>query len=282
MFELRQRKAILLVAGAVFVCSVGVVIGLARSASDDLRPAPWGNRVPGFVVVGIALAIGCAAFARGKRQDTSYWVMTGLLTMSALLTSSYWHEAPAPPAGGQARTIPRELGGGEWTMIEDRDHEPDERTVQILGTNDIVMRNYRRRNSSDKVELAVIFGNKRTSVHPPEKCYGSQGREFHEIAADSFVTEDGRTIPGTRLVFTGGGPGQAVFFWYRAGSYNAANILRQHINAVWCSLMGRNTRIGLIRLATNIRDDLSDTPQAMARLKDFARAVFPEIELKVP
>ena len=78
---------------------------------------------------------------------------------------------------------------------------------------------------------------------------------------------------------------QAVFYWYKTGHLCTGNILRQHINAVWLSLVrgiqGRAApRVSLIRLSTGIRD-MDEVPAAMARLKAFGREIFPEIEARL-
>ncbi len=272
MPELRGRWASIIFACVIIACAAVILSTLLVSASNDNHPGAWPGRTLGFVMAAVALMVGVAIIVAGKRGETHYWGMLTGLILAALITGAYSYETDVPQMGEQAETIPLEIGN--WVG---RSMEVDEKTKRVLGTEDMIMRIYHRRK--DVVNLAVIFSmGKRKVTHPPEQCYAAGGTEIEDIAYDSFVTEAGRKINGRRLVLMGRGGRQAVLYWYRVGDVNTGNFLRQQAQVILSNLLMRSgTRVALIRLSTYIGSP-DEEKQGMTRLKDFARAAFPEIE----
>jgi EpsI family protein len=271
MPEPKGRKASLAFAGMIAVLSSLVCAGLIMAAMGD---GVWEGRMWGFMGVVLSLAVAGLICIRSRPGDTHYWGMVSALTIAALLTGGYAYRPTAPKLGSRAETIPKIING--WAGIS---QEVDEKTMDVLGTTDIIMRRYRK--GTDVVNLAVIFAEgSRKVAHPPEQCYTAEGREFSEIEPDSFQTKDGRTINGTRLIFVGtqSGRGQAVLYTYKANDLYTSDFLMQQLYVIWCNLtMQTGTRVALIRLTSPL-PTLADKPEAMARIKTFAREVFPEVE----
>ena len=291
MHSLRERRASVVIAGVLLVLAALILWGLIAAARSDPEPRPWLGRWLGFGMVAVSLALGGSILWIGKPGQTHYWGLVGALAMAALLTGAYARKPGTPQASQQAEKIAMTVDVGRWRWEGDTIHEDPvkrKQTEDVLKTSDMIMRAYRRvfeDGSSlpeDVVNLAVIFAmGSRKVAHPPEQCYASKGLEFQEIAADSFQTWDDRTVAGVRLIFTESEGAQAAFYWYKAGDLNTGSFLRQQFHVILSNLLMRTrTRVALIRLSTRMKN-VGEKEEAMARIKDFARDIFPEIEAKL-
>ena len=291
MSEAQSGRTHLILACVLVLLAAAVLVGLLVSASQDESPRAWAGRRLGFGMGVVALAVGIAMFKATGRSGRPYWGLVGALTLAALLTGAYSYKPKLPQAGAAAESIAMQVGGwaGE-TVVEDE--KSRKKTEKILGTTDMIMRTYTR--GADRVHLAVIHATSNRKVaHPPEQCYAADGFEMEDIARDSFTTHDGTRVDVKRLVIIRGrrrgrpdseaAPRegveiQVVYYWYRAGTLNTPDFVRQQIHVILSNLLMRTgTRVALIRLSSYIQD-LREKEDAIRRLKNFSREIFPEIQ----
>ncbi len=274
----------------ILVCGAAVLAGLVVAAGKDDNTGAWRGRTLGFVMSGVALAVGAAMIGFARRGQTHYWGMVGALTLAALLTGAYSYKTGVPRLGDRAEAIPLVIGDWAGSI-----HPVDDSTRRALGTDDIVMRSYRRpstisgrgepvepRGPDDLVSLAVVLSmGARKVAHPPEQCYAADGFEMNDIALDSFTTKDGQTVRARRLHIIRGNDDQFVLYWYKAGDLNTPVFLEQQIHIILSNLLMRSETVALVRLSTQVKSINEKPDEAMGRLKDFARDLFPEIKARL-
>ncbi len=212
--------------------------------------------------------------------ETHYWGMVGALSIATAVAGVYSYKPRVPQVSDRAEQIPMAIGG--W-LGETIAQDPGTRRVteEILGTKDIIMRQYRR--GSDVVDMTVVFAmGDRKGVHPPEQCSAAEGNELERLTPDSFTTADGRVINVRRLLLTNkAGHSRLMMFWYKVGDFYTGNFARQQFQVIWYNLLGRSgTRVALIRFSTWIAGH-DDEERGARLLKEFAREIFPEIEEKL-
>ncbi len=280
MSELRGRRS-----SVILGCVTAAVAGLALvllllAAGRDPHANAWGGRAFGLATTAAALVVGLAAVLFARPNETHYWGMVGALSISAAIAGAYSYKPRVPQASDRAEQIPMAVGG--WlgqTIVQD----PDTRrtTEEVLGTRDIVMRQYRRGN--DMVDMTVVFAmSDRKGVHPPEQCSAAEGNELERLTADSFTAADGRVIGVRRLLLTNkGGHSRLMMFWYKVGDFYTGNFARQQFQVIWQNLLGRSgVRVALLRFSTLVAGH-DDEERGARLLKEFAREIFPEIEEKL-
>ena len=159
-----------------------------------------------------------------------------------------------------------------------RDLPMDERTYEILETRDAIMREY---VNSDKetMLLAVVFSqNNRKISHPPEVCFSGGG---WSIASKDkqFVTINSKEIEINRLILEKGSEKQVVLYLYKAGDILTSNYYAQQFNVILNGMLHKNTSSALIRISTNIAEDVDKTT---VLTKQFAKEIIPLLEQSLP
>lgn len=73
---------------------------------------------------------------------------------------------------------------------------------------------------------------------------------------------------------------QVVIYWYKAGSLNTNNYLKQQLKIALARTFGKSTSGALIRLSTNIKD--SGENSALNLIKSFTSQIEPLLPKYVP
>lgn len=277
-----SRRSIQIFAAITLLLAVGFLMREILAAAHDSSPNAWGARWLGLAMPFAAAAVAYAAFRHGTRSESAYWLLIQTVTIAALIVAAYAYVPPLKDIES-ANNIPLIFGDFTnpatfWTGTQ---IPPDDETIRVLGTKDIVLRTYTRETSTghkDNVGAAIVFGSHRKVAHPPEQCYAATGCEFNEIAPDTFDTKDKRTIDVRRLYFTDkNGGATAVIYWYKTGDLVTGSFIRQQFKVMWLDILRKPTRVALVRLSIPVSKP-DDREAAFALLKDFAREIFPEVE----
>jgi EpsI family protein len=145
------------------------------------------------------------------------------------------------------QTFPSTFGG--WTG---EDTPPDERTLEILETRNVLSRNYAT-PEGDKVHLLLVSSEKdRRVAHPPEVCY---------LGANYNIVDN----RDRRLDIAGLGPvgirefravnernpndKQHVIYLYKIGDRFTTNYYTQQLQFAFDRISRKETEVMLIRLA---------------------------------
>lgn len=177
-----------------------------------------------------------------NRIETKYPLMKDLIAME----TSGWRSADEP------------LDGSYYSM---------------LGTDDILMRQYIRKGSAGedgKVYLYFVHavGSRAPFLHRPELCLMGEGYNLIE-ESEVFI----KGAPARRMLFSRNGSGLIVYYWYsmnenRIGSYIK---LQRHL----ITQLNRDYSCIMFRLSRIV--DLNNVERGECVLREFAEKEIPQI-----
>ncbi|MFQ5863391.1 MAG: exosortase C-terminal domain/associated protein EpsI [Candidatus Brocadiales bacterium] len=159
---------------------------------------------------------------------------------------------------------------GPWAG---RDFEVDARTIEMLETDDILMREYRRPKGLP-ISLCIAFsGEKRVAIHPPEICMSGGG--WNLVEKKRIKVSDSLGLVAIKLILERGDCKQVVLYWYKAGKDFTASFYHQQLNFVKNWILGGDPSCGLIRVSTQIKGQ--GVEQALSSLIEFTRVLMPHL-----
>lgn len=168
-----------------------------------------------------------------------------------------------------AKQLPLDFNGWHGQEIA-----VDKRTLEILETSDVLMRNYKREENTP-VQLCIVYAsNNRKVSHPPEVCYIGSGWSLEEKGSLLLSTQPGNkpAFKVVKLVIERGGEKNLVLYWYKCNDEFTANYYWQQITIVRKGILNGKSTSGLIRVSTQI-DDNEDVSRA--RIQDFLMDLLP-------
>ena len=114
------------------------------------------------------------------RDSKNYIITIALLAVTLIGLHYVWSSRGISPSDIDLNTIPLQVG--EWSG---RDIKIDKRTIEILETEDVMMREYTNRKG-ESVYLTIVYsGAKRGAFHPPEVCYTGDGSRLLKLGRAS-------------------------------------------------------------------------------------------------
>ena len=143
-----------------------------------------------------------------------------MLVPVVVLTHWFAGASPTAPSGGYARqAIPAELSGADrW--LSQGDHELSDRAIQILETNDYLLRGYVAESGAGRVELCIVFAkDSRTSIHPPEVCLKGEGARIADTRRHTVPIRGGPApgIDAMELAIESNGRLRLYWYTYKVG-----------------------------------------------------------------
>ena len=197
-----------------------------------------------------------------------YCILIGVLFFSAIITGFLSQKVPLQENSQYAKQLPLFLNG--WVG---RDFEIDDRTLEILETDDVLLRTYGKEGSVP-VQLCVVYAsNNRKVSHPPEVCYKGSGWSVEQKEPILF-SKKSNEYPGFRaikLIIEKGSEKKLVLYWYKCNEKYATNYYKQQFNVVKNEILKGQSTSGLIRISTLIDNEAN----AMERLQDFSIGMLP-------
>ena len=161
-----------------------------------------------------------------------------------------------------------------------RDTELDEVTLNILQTNDYVMRRYEA-DALPPVDLCITYsqGNRRGS-HPPDFCLEGGGASITSKAEAVLPpSEDQPALPCRELILQKNGALEYYLYIYRCGDSYTSNWYWQQVSILGAMLIGEKASGALIRISVPVMNN--DLKAARKQSGEFMRAVIPHIDSAV-
>lgn len=205
------------------------------------------------------------------------WIVAALLTTVALANIALQVGESKPYGAVHARTMPMVIG--DWAGEE---MALDKRTIEILETDDVLLRSYVRAQEKP-IWLCIVFSeNNRKIAHPPEVCYAGAGwhTELKEVITP-FPGEAGLgELCVVKLLIANANERQVVLYWYKTGKKHTASYYGQQLNMMRDQLTKRKSSGALIRVSVFVEGN--DVEGAFTKLRVFTRATMPHIEACLP
>ena len=160
--------------------------------------------------------------------------------------------------------IPLRLGSWEGT-----DQAVDERTKGLLGTDQVLVREYRN-SHGDAIWAAVVYAaENRSAFHPPELCYTSSNFELVEQGTSAVARNDRGDRPMVnRLLMTNRQQRLLAYYWFTAGDRFFTHYHSQQLQLVWNQIRRRPSGGTLVRISILIGED--GVASAEQRLSEIA------------
>ncbi len=125
------------------------------------------------------------------------------------------------------------------------------------------------------VELAVISGHKKRTVHTPAFCMAGGGWETL-AQRDHVVLVKGRQIPAVQAVLMKDGRRQVMTYFFTDGEFNTRSLPEYQWDQLRKRVRGKSTLGALVRIIVPFQVD--EQQQAAAQLgAAFAEATLPEV-----
>lgn len=167
--------------------------------------------------------------------------------------------------------FPKQIG--EW---QSKDIELSKRDYEILETDNLIMREYKN-TKGEAILLYIVYSEDNRKVsHPPEVCYMGSGATV--VEKDKVKLSN--TISANKMIADAPNYRQVVIYWYKAGSLNTANYLKQQLKIALARTFGKSTSGALIRLSTDIKEDNENA--SMNLIKSFSSQIEALLPKYVP
>ena len=210
-------------------------------------------------------------------MNTRYSILIGILFMVTVITHFLSNDVPAQQKAVYAKKLPILING--WSG---EDIKVDTRTLEILETDDVLMRDYKK-EGNPFIQLCIIYAsNNRKVSHPPEVCYKGSGWSLEEKipVVFSIKSDEFPELRANKLILEKGDQKQLVLYWYKCNSDYATNYYKQQINVVKSEIITGKSTSGLIRISTPIVNNDEDV--AMMRVQRFSLNMLPLITKYLP
>lgn len=201
-------------------------------------------------------------------RKSAYTISLILLVLSASLQILYWQGRVDVLPAENLHRLPLTING--W---EGREIAVSERDKALLGTSNVILRQYRKGRSAVNLYILECASN-RASFHPPEYCYVGGRTEMVEQGRRT-VRWDGTAVTAHRFIFLGPHGRSLVYYWYTFGGRFLASYYRQQLYIVSSAILGRPQPALLIRLSV---EGSFETEMGDVVIATFAREVMGTIE----
>jgi EpsI family protein len=158
---------------------------------------------------------------------------------------------------------------GKW---QSQDLELSADTYDILGTKDVLLREY----SNDKdqtVVLAIVYSDTdRSSFHPPEICYLGGGVELLEKRVEELTLDDGYGLKVNALTMKSKENVVKAWYWFAAGETFTHSFYLQQLNLLLNWMRYKARQGALIRVSVRL------DPQGSTGVQEAAGQFIKEIK----
>jgi EpsI family protein len=171
--------------------------------------------------------------------------------------------------------FPLELG--EW---KGQDGVLTKGTLRLLGTDNVLLRSYRRRGGrGPEVMFCITYsaGNHRIT-HPPEVCYEGQGWTigFNEEIDFRFPTAPPVMKKVKHFVIHSKEESQDVLAWFESDAEETSSYLYQKFRMLLGTIFGQDRWCALVRLSAPVEG--GDHEAALAAMADLGAELMPHLE----
>jgi EpsI family protein len=199
-----------------------------------------------------------------------------LLLASGAACSLVFAYQPAAEKTHRTAAIPAAIGAWSGT-----DLPIGKRVYELLETEDILMRRYRRPADRAGVDLYVVHAaDSRKVAHPPEICFSGGGYAAPEKGERAIAGPRG-PIPAIRMLLAHeGGETLLVYYWYRLDGRDTASYLGHQLETVFRQIRRERHEGSMVRLSTPVGPD--GVAGAEARIAAFGREALGKVLEAIP
>ena len=203
--------------------------------------------------------------------NTKAAVSIAVLTLMAITTHLLLYKEYQTESKNYAQQFPRNFGN--WYTLQE--YPAEQRTIEILETNDLLTRLYSSPKTSPILLALVISENSNRKVsHPPEICYKGAGCEILERFTIRLQNHD-----AIMLKLINNGDPEYVIYWYKFGEKFTGNYYYHQANALINFFRSQKGGAALIRTSIKIG---TDPQRAFDSLQKFANELYPILSKYLP
>ena len=163
---------------------------------------------------------------------------------------------------------------GEW---KGRNYPPDERVMQILGTEYILDRDYANREGSHVYLSIVYYPDNKIGFHNPESCNTGEGskiikRDIHSIGNGNTGKASANGFKVNRLILERTGVDKAIFYFFVSGDYITHDYFKFRLHMLKQQMTFRRASGAQVQIHSAVGPDLNGTVSVM---DDFIRNLVP-------
>lgn len=197
-----------------------------------------------------------------------FWAANGVLALALL--GAYWGRSLEDAVVANPGFLKKlDLPFRDWKATEGS-ITPEE--ARILEPDDVILRTYRGPKGG-QVELTVVAGHRKRTVHTPGYCMVGGGWEVTSQGPTELPLP-GRSVPAMRAVMTRQGHRLMVAYFFTDGAYCTRAVLRLQGSNLVRRLKGEAPVSALVRIVAPV----GASTDATARLIDeFAAATLPAV-----
>ena len=198
-------------------------------------------------------------------DNRKFYLVAGILAIVGILgVANYFPSQTELPLTGKIFEFPKTIG--EWIS---QDMPLSEKTYKLLGTKNIIMRNYEN-NSGDIINLYVVYSvNNRCVSYPPE--ISLEGKD-KTITTKSNVAI-AKSIKAVKLTVETEKSRELLVYWFRANSFNTDSYIKQQVRVSIDKMLRRNFSVSLISVMIEIKEN--GEVAAFDRIKSFCELIEP-------
>lgn len=155
---------------------------------------------------------------------------------------------------------------------EGREVKLPDSVYEILGTRDVLSRQYKDKEG-DIVELSIVYsGHDRQSFHPPELCYIGGGVDLTGKSTESISLDDGSTLDLNKLTMQSSQGTIKAWYWFLVGDRFVGNFYKQQVYFILDALSGKKLQGALIRVSIR-----GDSEALEKKAKSFIGKIAPHL-----
>ena len=198
-----------------------------------------------------------------------------ILALSAALSETVLFRQAVQGDTRLARNISPQIGN--WHLVDEQAASASE--VRGLETRDIIKRTYSDGRNYMELVVAYISHSSRKSAHAQEACLRGSGAMVGTIG--DVAWEAGR-VQGKLISIDVNNQREWVCYWYKIGHTYTADYLASSLRMFLGGLIGEKQQgASLVRILTP--ETRGESPQQIeVRMRDFTRALLPELEKNLP
>lgn len=204
-----------------------------------------------------------------------YWIAAGVVAMTIPL--------PAYLASNTKTPLQRPLSAlsyqiGSWSG---RDQDIDERVRTLLGTDDILLREYVDGSESPVWLYVSYFGRQQQgeTSHSPQHCLPGAGWQPLRARRVAYPLSSAASPSINEILYEKEGRRQLVFYWYRERDRIVASEYLVKWYLMWDAMTRHRTDGALLRVSTPVEES---EDAARERALNFMRVTLPRLNQFFP
>jgi len=184
---------------------------------------------------------------------------------------------PSPPPLSQ---FSNDLAG--WQAVQDGVVDPD--ALAMLAPDDVLNREYRRKDSNQAVTLFIAYYKTRhraRNAHDPKVCLpGSGWNSMESRIVDVPVGLPYVTIPVNYLLIQRGLSKNVALYWYQTHRGPETQIQILNLDRIIETIRDNRTDMALVRIVAPVEGN--DVASARAAATSYASSIYRSIEKQFP